>query len=89
MDIQMPEMDGLEATRVIRLEEASRGSGRTPIVALTAHAGETHKQEFLAQGMDGVIIKPVTLPAVLSVIDTVLRSFGRARQPVESNAVPV
>jgi signal transduction histidine kinase/CheY-like chemotaxis protein len=89
MDIQMPEMDGLEATRLIRLEEAARGSGRTPILALTAHASDSYRQEFLARGMDGVITKPVTLATVLSSIDAVLRGFGRTSQPEEPRVAAV
>jgi PAS domain S-box-containing protein len=55
MDIQMPELDGLEATRAIR---ASLSGARPRIVAITAHASEADKERCLAAGMDGYLSKP-------------------------------
>jgi signal transduction histidine kinase/ActR/RegA family two-component response regulator len=72
MDVQMPEMDGLEATRLIRQEELRRGQNRTPIIALTAHASLQQREQCLAEGMDAVITKPVSLPALLRQIGSVL-----------------
>jgi CheY-like chemotaxis protein len=72
MDVQMPEMDGLEAARRIRAEEARRGSVRTPILALTAHASQAQHEQCLAQGMDSVITKPVNLPSLLREIAAVV-----------------
>ena len=57
MDIQMPVMDGIEATRKIREYESEKGI-RTPIVALTAYAMKTDRDKFLSAGMDGYISKP-------------------------------
>jgi CheY-like chemotaxis protein len=62
MDVQMPEMDGLEATRRIREWEA--GKTRIPIIALTAHAMDSHRQECLAAGMDSFLAKPILLEAL-------------------------
>jgi CheY-like chemotaxis protein len=61
MDIQMPEVDGLEATRLIRGEEIRRQSGHLPILALTAHASLTQREQCIAAGMDGVLTKPIEL----------------------------
>ncbi len=57
MDIQMPEMDGMEATRVIR--KAGHQNADKPIVAFTADAVKEHREQFLAAGINAVVIKPV------------------------------
>ncbi|HIJ95144.1 MAG TPA: response regulator [Desulfuromonadales bacterium] len=58
MDMQMPLMDGLQATRAIR-EQEQRSGRRTPIIAMTANASENDRQNCLASGMDDFIVKPV------------------------------
>lgn len=58
MDVQMPRMDGFEATRLIRQKERERG-GHTPIVAVTAHAYSEDEARCLAAGMDAYLAKPI------------------------------
>lgn len=71
MDLQMPEMNGLEATRAIR-ERESAGQKRTCIIGLTAHASREIHEECLASGMDQVLTKPVKIKDLLSAVDTCL-----------------
>jgi len=59
MDLHMPGMDGLEATRCIRASEAASGAARTPILALTANASIEDREACLAAGMDGFLLKPL------------------------------
>jgi CheY-like chemotaxis protein/anti-sigma regulatory factor (Ser/Thr protein kinase) len=58
MDLHMPGMDGLEATRRIRTIEAQTGAPRTPILALTANASADDREASLTAGMDGFLVKP-------------------------------
>jgi len=69
MDCEMPEMDGFEATKQIRLLEQKR-QHRTTIIALTAHALEEHREAVFAAGMNYYLSKPVTLDALYSALDT-------------------
>lgn len=69
MDVQMPGMDGLEATRRIRSLEANRG-GRTPILALTAYATADDRKKCLDAGMDGYLSKPFKPVELLALLDT-------------------
>jgi CheY-like chemotaxis protein len=59
MDLHMPGMDGLDATRRIRQIEAEAGAARTPILALTANASADDRQACLEAGMDGFLVKPL------------------------------
>jgi signal transduction histidine kinase/ActR/RegA family two-component response regulator len=72
MDVQMPAMDGLAATRAIRLLEAAEGRPRTPIIAVTANAVAQQAAEYMAAGMDGLVPKPIQLRQLLGVIAEVL-----------------
>jgi CheY-like chemotaxis protein len=67
MDISMPEMDGREAARAIRAEEALRG-GRVPIVALSAHALDGDAEAALAAGIDRYVTKPLRRSTILAAI---------------------
>jgi PAS domain S-box-containing protein len=68
MDVQMPEMDGLEATAAIRALETGR-LRRLPIIAMTAHAMKGDRARFLDAGMDGYIAKPVQFQELVSIIE--------------------
>ncbi|TGK03786.1 PAS domain S-box protein [Leptospira semungkisensis] len=61
MDVQMPGLDGRQATRVIRMHEAQENTPRTPILALTASVFEEDKNSAMEAGMDGFVAKPVEL----------------------------
>ncbi|MBI5100987.1 MAG: response regulator [Nitrospirae bacterium] len=69
MDIQMPEMDGFEATRLIRALESERKGERTPIVALTAHALRGYREKCLEEGMDDYLTKPLNKKSLLETLD--------------------
>jgi CheY-like chemotaxis protein len=59
MDVQMPQLDGIEATRQIRMREAGRGGRRTPVLALTANTLVEDRYAGFEAGMDGYLIKPL------------------------------
>ncbi len=68
MDVQMPVMDGFEATRIIRIDE-SNDNMRIPIVAMTAHALHEDRKRCMDAGMDDYISKPIKIAALLEMIE--------------------
>jgi signal transduction histidine kinase/AmiR/NasT family two-component response regulator len=72
MDMQMPVMGGLEATRLIRREEAAAGRARLPVVMLSANALPEHREAGRAAGADGHVAKPVTVAALMAALNAVL-----------------
>ena len=74
MDIHMPVMDGMEATRMIRETEQRRNTLRTPILALTADAGGQRQEEYRSAGLDGVVSKPINLGLLLEAMDAALNA---------------
>ncbi|MGA0607351.1 ATP-binding protein [Phenylobacterium sp. VNQ135] len=68
MDVQMPEMNGLDATRAIREIEATRGMSRTPILALTANVLAHQVETYAAAGMDGHLAKPLDAAALYAAL---------------------
>jgi CheY-like chemotaxis protein len=68
MDVQMPEMDGLETVRQIRLREQGQPQ-RLPVIAMTAHAMQGDRERCLAAGMDGYVSKPINVDELLRAIE--------------------
>jgi PAS domain S-box-containing protein len=79
MDVQMPEMDGFEATAAIRKKESERG-GHMPIIAMTAHAMKGDEERCLASGMDSYVSKPIHSGTLISAIHRCLDLRSDATQ---------
>ncbi|VUZ83821.1 Histidine kinase [Candidatus Methylomirabilis lanthanidiphila] len=82
MDVQMPEMDGFEATRAIRAWERGHNIGRAPIIALTAHAIAGYREQCLRQGMDDYLTKPLRKDLLLR---TIRRYLGDSEEENTDN----
>jgi signal transduction histidine kinase/DNA-binding response OmpR family regulator len=80
MDVQMPEMDGLRATRLLRAREKAIG-GRVPVVAVTANMLDGERQRCLTAGMDDYLAKPIRKDELLA---TIHRVVGQPPPPPES-----
>ncbi len=87
MDVQMPEMDGLEATRKIRDPATRLSNPQVPIVAMTAHAMKSDRDRCLEAGMNDYIAKPVRPRELLAVIDRLLGD--RQAMPMPAPVVEV
>ena len=83
MDIQMPGMDGFEATGAIREKEKLTGA-HVPIIAMTAHALKGDQERCVAAGMDGFVAKPIRTSELFATLESVLASKGR--NPADSAA---
>ncbi|MCM0755635.1 PAS domain S-box protein [Desulfovibrio aminophilus] len=86
MDIQMPDMDGLAATRAIRSDASLGDSARVPVIALTAHAMPGDRERFLAAGMDGYISKPVESEELERELGRVLRGASPGFENAEKGS---
>ncbi|KAI5059418.1 hypothetical protein GOP47_0025737 [Adiantum capillus-veneris] len=73
MDVQMPVLDGLQATKIIRSDEDKFGLSHKPIIGLTAHAIQGYKDKCLEAGMDAYACKPFQAKQLLEVIQTVMQ----------------
>ena len=88
MDIQMPVMDGITATREIRAIEARTGRPRTPIIALSANAMVHQVKEYLNAGMDMHVAKPIQLAKLHDALERVLtEAEARAQAPAAQTKV--
>ena len=81
MDVQMPEMDGLEATAQIRVREQQTGT-HVPIIAMTAHALKGDRERCLGAGMDNYVTKPIRAEELFRMIEAIFS----AREPVPATA---
>src|SRR3984957_968298 len=91
MDVQMPEMGGLEATQGIREREKATG-GHVPIVAMTAHAMQGDRQKCLDAGMDGYLSKPLDPKTFLRTVEEIVARPGAASgaaAETDNRALPI
>ena len=81
MDIQMPLMDGVTASRTIRDEEGASGRPRTPIVAVTANVMVDQVQTYRTAGIDDVVAKPVQVARLIDAIECALAAQAPSIEP--------
>jgi two-component system sensor histidine kinase/response regulator len=86
MDMMMPVMDGLEATRRIRTDEQARNGARTPIIAMTANAMRGDRETCLQAGMDGYIAKPIKSAELQALLQQYARGGGAVSTLATSDA---
>ena len=81
MDAQMPEMDGFQATQVIRHPKSQVLDHRVPIIAMTAHAMQGDRERCLQAGMDDYITKPIEVPGLVEALQKWLKPKGGGSRP--------
>ena len=81
MDVQMPVMDGLQATRAIREGQAGEATATTPVVAMTAFAMDGDRERFLRSGMNGYVAKPIRHEELEKALADAMRPRGPGRRP--------
>jgi signal transduction histidine kinase/DNA-binding response OmpR family regulator len=77
MDVQMPTMDGFEATAAIRADETTRGS-HIPIIAMTAHAMKGDEERCLAAGMNDYLPKPINTAELMKKVESIAERINRS-----------
>jgi PAS domain S-box-containing protein len=90
MDVQMPQMDGFQATAEIRKREETTG-GHLPIIALTAHAMTGDREKCLVAGMDAYLAKPLRPKKLVNMVESVFdldQQAAKRASPVENDARP-
>jgi two-component system, sensor histidine kinase and response regulator len=87
MDVQMPSINGLDATRAIRAREVADGRAPTPIIALTAHAMPEDRERCLAAGMDDYVSKPVDAEELFQAIERAGHPRGVSAPPADEPVV--
>lgn len=83
MDIQMPEMDGFQATRIIRQQEQTKGTTPVPIVAMTAYAMKGDRERCLEAGMDEYVSKPISQEKLMAAMARVLGGIEKREEEAE------
>ena len=89
MDCHMPNMDGIEAAKIIRMRESTDGRARTPIIALTANARGEDYQRCIAAGMDDYLTKPLTLDELRTALERWLGRQAPTEPPATTDVEPV
>ncbi len=80
MDIQMPEMDGVEATHIIRQMEKETGVAGVPIIAVTAHAMKGDRERFIAAGMNAYLAKPIKQTEIIALVESFMTGSSSGRR---------
>ncbi len=86
MDLEMPDMDGLEATRRLRAGEAGEANRVVPVLAMTAHALTSYREQCAQAGMDGFVAKPVTFGELAEALDRHLGQGPEVRPQADREA---